>query len=169
MVIGRFFNTIGPRQTGQYGMVVPRFVKQALKGEPITVYGDGNQSRCFTYVTDVVKAILALVEHPDAVGEIFNIGDDKEITINELAERVIAVTNSSSPIVHIPYDEAYEVGFEDMRRRVPDLTKIRSFIGYSPTVELDEMLIRVAEDIIERELKDYTIQRVWRVNKRTAA
>ncbi|RKY92688.1 nucleoside-diphosphate sugar epimerase, partial [candidate division KSB1 bacterium] len=129
-------------------------------GEPITVYGDGNQSRCFTYVTDVVKAILALVEHPDAVGEIFNIGDDKEITINELAERVITVTNSSSPIVHIPYDEAYEVGFEDMRRRVPDLTKIRSFIGYSPTVELDEMLIRVAEDIIERELKDYTIQRV---------
>jgi UDP-glucose 4-epimerase len=151
VIIGRFFNTIGPRQTGQYGMVVPRFVKQALLGKDITVFGDGNQSRCFTYVSDVVQSIIVLLDHPDAIGEIFNIGGGKEIKINELAERVISITNSPSRIVHIPYDKAYESGFEDMKRRVPDIKKIKKLIGYSPKVDLDEMLKRVADDLLKND------------------
>jgi UDP-glucose 4-epimerase len=153
IIIGRFFNTVGPRQTGQYGMVVPRFVKKALKNEPIIIYGDGNQSRCFTYVSDVVKAIVTLLDQPGAIGEVFNIGSEEEITINELAERVIAITNSQSKIEHISYDKAYESGFEDMRRRIPDLSKIRKMIGYKPKVGLNDTLKKVAEYIKENDLK----------------
>ena len=143
IIVVRLFNTVGPRQTGQYGMVVPSLVKQALKGEPITVFGDGSQSRSFTYVGDVVRAVVALIDEPRAVGQVFNIGNGKEISIGELAARIKAMTNSASPIVKIPYDQAYEAGFEDMPRRVPDISKIRALIGYEPTVELDEILTRV--------------------------
>ncbi len=144
VVIVRLFNTVGPRQTGRYGMVIPNFVKQALLGHPITVYGDGEQSRCFTYVTDVVGALMKLADHEGAVGQVFNIGNDREeVTISDLARRVKERTKSPSDIVTIPYDEAYESGFEDMPRRVPDLTKVRSLIGYEPRVHLDEILDRV--------------------------
>ena len=143
VIVVRLFNTVGPRQTGQYGMVVPTLVRQALRGEPITVFGDGSQSRSFTYVGDVVRAVVALIDEPRAVGQVFNIGNGKEISIGELAARIKAMTNSASPIVKIPYDQAYEAGFEDMPRRVPDISKIRALIGYEPTVELDEILTRV--------------------------
>ena len=143
VIIVRLFNTIGPRQTGQYGMVVPNFVRQALAGVPITVFGDGTQSRSFTYVGDVVKAMVALINEPRAVGQVFNIGNGQEITIAGLAEKIKAMTGSSSTIATIPYDQAYEAGFEDMPRRVPDIRKIRALIGYEPTVELDEILTRV--------------------------
>jgi UDP-glucose 4-epimerase len=144
VVIVRLFNTVGPRQTGRYGMVIPNFVKQALLGHPITVYGDGEQSRCFTYVTDVVGALMKLADHEGAVGQVFNIGNDREeVTISDLARRVKERTKSPSEIVTIPYDEAYESGFEDMPRRVPDLTKVRALIGYEPRVHLDEILDRV--------------------------
>ena len=143
VVIVRLFNTVGPRQTGPYGMVVPTFVRQALSGRPITVFGDGTQSRSFTYVGDVVKAVVALINEPRAVGQVFNIGNGREISIGELASRVKQITGSSSPIVTIPYDQAYEAGFEDMPRRVPDISKIRALVGYEPTVELDDILIRV--------------------------
>ena len=143
VIIVRLFNTVGPRQTGQYGMVVPNFVRQALAGVPITVFGDGTQSRSFTYVGDVVKAMVALINEPRAVGQVFNIGNGQEITIAALAQKIKAMTASSSPIVTIPYDQAYEAGFEDMPRRVPDIQKIRALIGYEPTVELDEILTRV--------------------------
>jgi UDP-glucose 4-epimerase len=146
VVIVRFFNTVGPRQTGQYGMVVPTFVRQALAGEPITVFGDGTQSRSFTYVGDVVGALLKLMVEPRAVGEVFNVGTSEEVSIRELAERVKAITGSPSPIVTIPYDQAYEAGFEDMPRRVPDLGKIEQLIGYRPKVGLDEIIRRVVED-----------------------
>jgi UDP-glucose 4-epimerase len=144
-IIFRLFNTVGPRQTGQYGMVVPRFVRQALCGEPITVYGDGQQSRCFADVSDAVRAILLLADCRDAVGQVFNIGNDREITILSLAERVRALAGSSSEIVFIPYEQAYEAGFEDMRRRVPDLSKIRRFVGYTPQVPLDDTLRQIIE------------------------
>jgi UDP-glucose 4-epimerase len=143
VIIVRLFNTVGPRQTGQYGMVVPTMVKQALSGRPITVFGDGSQSRSFTYVGDVVRAVVALIDEPRAVGQVFNIGNGNEISIGGLAERIKAMTNSASPIVKIPYDQAYEAGFEDMPRRVPDISRIRALIGYEPTVELDEILTRV--------------------------
>ena len=143
VVIVRFFNTVGPRQTGQYGMVVPTFVRQALAGEPITVFGDGTQSRSFTYVGDVVGALLKLMVEPKAIGEVFNIGNIEEVTIHQLAERVKAITGSASPIVTIPYEEAYEAGFEDMPRRVPELSKVRALIGYEPAVGLDEIIRRV--------------------------
>jgi UDP-glucose 4-epimerase len=143
VIIVRLFNTVGPRQTGQYGMVVPNFVQQALAGQPITVFGDGTQSRSFTYVGDVVRAVVALINEPRAVGEVFNIGNGNEITIGDLAARIKQMTGSQSPIVKIPYDQAYEAGFEDMPRRVPDISKIRALIGYEPTVELDEILTRV--------------------------
>jgi len=139
----RFFNTIGPRQTGRYGMVVPRFIGQALRNEPITVYGDGNQTRCFTYVGDVVKSIIALTETEKAWGDVYNVGRHAEISIADLAERVIELTGSSSEIVYVPYEEAYASGFEDMRRRVPDVTKLRATIGYAPDTPLDEALRRI--------------------------
>jgi len=145
VIITRLFNTVGPRQTGQYGMVVPNFVRQALAGKPITVFGDGTQTRSFTYVGDVVRAMVALINEPRAIGQVFNIGNGNEISINGLAERVKALTGSSSEIVHIPYDQAYEAGFEDMPRRVPDISKVRALIGFNPTVELDEILTRVVE------------------------
>lgn len=144
-IIVRLFNTVGPRQTGNWGMVIPSFVKQALAGHSITVYGDGSQSRCFGYVGDVVGALIKLMDHPDAPGGVFNIGSTEEITILDLARRVKALTGSSSPIVLVPYNEAYEEGFEDMPRRVPDLSKIGALVGYRPTTTLDEMLRAVIE------------------------
>jgi UDP-glucose 4-epimerase len=147
VIIVRLFNTVGPRQTGQYGMVVPNFVRQALAGVPITVFGDGTQSRSFTYVGDVVRAMVALIDEPRAVGQVFNIGNGREITIEGLAERIKELTGSSSPIVKIPYDQAYEAGFEDMPRRVPDISKIRALVGYEPTVELEEILTRVVASL----------------------
>jgi UDP-glucose 4-epimerase len=139
-VIARLFNTVGPRQTGQYGMVVPNFVRQALDGKEITVYGDGKQSRCFTHVSDVVGALMKLIEHSEATGEVYNIGGDQEVTILQLAERIKALTESQSAITFLPYDKAYEAGFEDMHRRVPDTGKLRKLIGYEPTYGLDEIL-----------------------------
>ena len=138
--IVRFFNTVGPRQTGQYGMVVPNFVQQALAGKPITVFGDGKQSRCFTWVGDAVHAVVALAGHGEAVGQVFNIGSEEEITIADLAYLVKEKTRSVSPVEFIPYDRAYEEGFEDMPRRVPDLGKIRRLIGYRPSVDLSGTL-----------------------------
>jgi UDP-glucose 4-epimerase len=149
-IVVRLFNTVGPRQTGQYGMVLPTFVRQALAGQPITVFGDGTQSRSFTYVGDVVRGLIGLVNEPRAVGQVFNIGNVEEITIGQLAERVKAATSSASPIVRIPYDQAYEAGFEDMPRRVPDLTKIRDLIGYAPKLGLDEIIASVVEDFRQR-------------------
>ncbi|HEX6975272.1 MAG TPA: NAD-dependent epimerase/dehydratase family protein, partial [Vicinamibacterales bacterium] len=145
VIIVRLFNTVGPRQTGQYGMVIPNFVRQALAGKPITVFGDGEQSRSFTYVGDVVRAMVALIDEPRAVGQVFNIGNGREISILALAEKVKAMTGSNSEIVRIPYDQAYEAGFEDMPRRVPDISRIKALVGYEPTVELDEILTRVIE------------------------
>jgi UDP-glucose 4-epimerase len=150
VIIVRLFNTVGPRQTGQYGMVIPNFVRQALAGQPITVFGDGTQTRSFTYVGDVVCALAALVREPAAVGEVFNVGNTEEISIRALAERVKQMTGSHSPIVTIPYDEAYEAGFEDMPRRVPDIARIAALIGYEPKVQLDEILSRVIEYFRER-------------------
>jgi nucleoside-diphosphate-sugar epimerase len=143
VVIVRYFNTIGPRQTGRYGMVVPRFVQQALAGEAITVYGDGHQSRSFTDVADAVRATIALSSHPAAPGAVFNVGNGHEITINALAERVKALTNSASEIVHIPYDRAYSEGFEDLPRRVPDIGKLRGLTGFKPEYDLDASLDKV--------------------------
>jgi UDP-glucose 4-epimerase len=143
VIIVRLFNTVGPRQTGQYGMVVPNFVRQALANEPITVFGDGTQQRSFTYVGDVVRAMVALIDEPRAIGQVFNIGNGQEISIKELALRIKKMTGSTSPVVTIPYEQAYESGFEDMPRRVPDISKIRALIRYEPTVELDEILTRV--------------------------
>jgi len=145
VIIVRLFNTVGPRQTGRYGMVIPNFVRQALAGEPIGVFGDGKQSRAFTHVTDVVEALIKLVADPKAVGQVINIGNTEEVSIGALAERVRQMAGSKSPIKLIPYDEAYETGFEDMPRRVPDLTKITSMIGYHPQYTLDDILSQVIE------------------------
>lgn len=145
VVIMRFFNTVGPRQTGRYGMVVPRFVRAALRGEPLNVYGDGTQSRCFADVADVTRAIAQLVNEPRAVGQVFNIGTTEEVTIRNLAERVIALTGSTSEIRTVPYDEAYGPGFEDMQRRVPSIDKIARLIGYAPRYTLTDTLKRVIE------------------------
>ena len=137
MVVARLFNTVGPRQSGRYGMVIPNFVKQALSGRPITVHGDGTQTRCFTYVSGVVGQLAALAREPEAVGEVFNVGNDtEEVTILELAERVKARTGSESEISLVPYEKAYEEGFEDMQRRVPDLSKLRALTGYEPDLDL---------------------------------
>jgi UDP-glucose 4-epimerase len=144
VVLVRLFNTVGPRQTGQYGMVVPRFVQQALAGKPLTVYGDGSQQRCFGYVGDIIGALVDLMAHPGAVGQIFNIGNTEEVSILQLAQRIIALTNSTSKIQMVPYEVAYEAGFEDMARRIPDLKKINALIGYKPTVSLDEIILRIA-------------------------
>jgi UDP-glucose 4-epimerase len=146
VTIFRLFNTVGPRQRGRYGMVVPRLVKQALAGEPLTVYGSGEQSRCFCDVRDVVEAIIALSRHPDALGRVFNIGSTEEITILALAERVQALTGSSSSVVRVPYEQAYAPGFEDMQRRVPDLTGIRSLLDWRPRRALEEILTSVIAD-----------------------
>ena len=144
-IIVRLFNTVGPRQTGQYGMVIPTFVKQALAGRPITVYGDGNQSRCFGYVGDIVGALVKLMDHNDAVGQVFNIGSNQEISILKLAERVKELTQSDSDIVFIPYDEEYEEGFEDMPRRVPDISKISALVDFRPEMSLDGILKSVID------------------------
>ena len=151
VVVVRLFNTVGPRQTGQYGMVLPTFVRQGLTGEPITVFGDGTQSRSFTYVGDVVDALARLAAEPRAVGEVFNIGGTHEVTMSDLAARVKKMTNSESPIVNIPYDVAYEAGFEDMPRRVPDISKIQSLIGFTPKLGLDEIIRSVVEHLRQRE------------------
>jgi len=145
VVIVRFFNTCGPRQTGRYGMVMPRFVKQALKDQPITIYGDGKQTRSFTYVSDVVKAVVGLANHPKAVGEVFNIGNPKAVSIHDLALKIKKVTGSKSTIVRIPYEKAYEKGFEDMRHREPNIAKIKSLIGFEPKVHLNEMIEKIIE------------------------
>jgi UDP-glucose 4-epimerase len=145
IVIVRFFNTVGPRQTGQYGMVIPNFVRQALAGEAITVFGDGTQSRSFTHVSDVVQALIALMNEPKAIGQVINIGHTQEITMRALAERVRSLAGSTSSIRLVPYDEAYESGFEDMPRRLPDLSKIESMIGYRPRFSLDDILVHVIE------------------------
>lgn len=144
-VVGRLFNTVGPRQTGQYGMVVPTFVRQALAGAPLTVYGDGQQSRCFCHVSDVVRALIGLTEKSEAYGQVFNIGNTQEISMLDLAHEVIRLTGSRSEVVFVPYEKAYEPGFEDMPRRVPDLGKIQALIGWQPTIGLTQIL----NDVIE--------------------
>jgi UDP-glucose 4-epimerase len=143
VIIARFFNTVGPRQTGQYGMVLPTFARQALRGEPITVYGTGEQSRCFAHVRDAVEAVVRLIESPAAIGEVFNIGSDEEVTINRLAELVRAAAGSRSEIVHIPYKEAYAEGFEDMPRRLPDVRKLERTIGFRPLTPLSTIIADV--------------------------
>jgi len=143
VIVVRLFNTVGPRQTGRYGMVIPNFVRQALAGEPITVYGDGSQTRSFTYVGDVVEGLIRLVGSRDAIGQVFNIGNVEEISILDLARRIKSMTGSASDIVLIPYDQAYDEGFEDMPRRVPDLSKIHATVGYRPTMSLEQILDQV--------------------------
>jgi UDP-glucose 4-epimerase len=145
-VIGRLFNTVGPRQTGRYGMVIPNFVTQALAERPISVYGDGTQRRCFCHVADVVQALADLMQHEDVYGEVFNIGSDSEIEIRQLADKVVETTGSSSEVTFVPYDVAYEEGFEDMQRRIPDTTKIHERIGWQPTKSLDQILADVIEE-----------------------
>ena len=140
VIIARFFNTVGPRQTGRYGMVIPNFVQQALRGEPIRVFGDGKQSRCFTHVSDAIRAMVALMNTPGAEGNVFNIGSEEEVSINELAGRVIEHTGSTKGIEYIPYEDVYGPGFEDMRRRTPDITKVRQVIGYEPMNSVDDIL-----------------------------
>jgi UDP-glucose 4-epimerase len=147
VIVARLFNTVGPRQTGRYGMVVPRFIAQGQAGEPLTVYGDGKQTRCFAHVADIVDALVRLMAHPRARGEVFNVGNDQEISIIELAERVRGLTGGRSAIRLVPYSEAYTAGFEDMFRRVPDLSKIRGLIGYRPKRGLDQILA----DMLTRE------------------
>ena len=151
VTIVRLFNTVGPRQTGHYGMVVPTLVRQALATQPLTVFGDGSQTRCFGFVKDVVGALVKLMDRPDTAGEVFNIGSTDEISILELAERIRELTESSSKVVHVPYDVAYVDGFEDMPRRVPDTSKIRKLIGYRPTTTIDEII----ESVIQSCLADY--------------
>jgi UDP-glucose 4-epimerase len=148
-IVVRLFNTVGPRQSPAYGMVIPRFVDQALKGEPLTVYGDGGQSRCFCHVSDVVRALSSLLDDPRAIGDVFNVGSTEEVTIAELARRVIEVTGSSSDVRFIPYDEAWEEGFEDMRRRVPDIGKVNELLGWTPRLTLDQIIESVASTVRE--------------------
>lgn len=146
ITVVRLFNTVGPRQTGQYGMVVPTLVTQALSGKPITVFGDGTQSRCFTHVSDIVETLMMIPEAPQTHGQVINLGNDQEITILGLAERIKELTGSPSPIKIIPYDQAYGPGFEDMHRRVPDLSKAARLLGYRPTRSLDDILHDVIQD-----------------------
>ncbi len=145
-VIVRLFNTVGPRQTGSYGMVIPRFVTQAIRNEPVTVYGDGSQTRCFCFVGDVVDALLALMEHPEAYGKVFNIGGTQEISMDELARKIIHLADSSSKVRYMSYEDAYEEGFEDMERRVPDITRAKELIGFTPTVDLEDIISRVVAE-----------------------
>lgn len=146
VVVARLFNTVGPRQTGRYGMVIPRFVAQGLAGTPITVYGDGTQTRCFAHVADVVEGLARLIREPKALGQVFNLGNDQEISILDLAERVRRATGSRADIKHVPYSEAYTAGFEDMHRRVPDLAKARALIDYRPSRGLDRALADVIDE-----------------------
>ncbi|MBI3990704.1 MAG: GDP-mannose 4,6-dehydratase [Candidatus Omnitrophica bacterium] len=155
VVIGRFFNICGPRQTGRYGMVVPRFIRQALSGEPITVYGDGRQVRSFTYISDALDAVALLLQNPQSAGDIFNIGGYESITILELAYLIKKIAKSSSEIVHIPYQDAYPSGFEDMRYRVPDITKLSNLTGYKPKVTMEEMMRLIAAYHSERNPEKY--------------
>jgi UDP-glucose 4-epimerase len=145
VVVGRFFNTVGPRQTGRWGMVLPNFVQQALHGGPIIVYGDGEQTRCFVFVGDVVGALIKLMQRPEAHGLVFNIGSTDEISINQLAQRVRAICCPAAAIEHVPYDQAYAAGFEDLRRRVPDISRIRNLIGFAPTLTIDGIIQRMLE------------------------
>ena len=145
VIIARLFNTTGPRQTGRYGMVLPRFVDQALRGEPITVFGNGHQTRCFADVSDVVRALLLLVDHPAALGQVFNVGNPEEVSILELAKLVKKSTRSDSEIRLIPYDQAYQPGFEDMHRRVPNIGKISKLVGFKPSLRLREIVARIIE------------------------
>jgi UDP-glucose 4-epimerase len=147
VIVARFFNIVGPRQVGHYGMVVPRFVQQAMSGGPITVYGDGEQVRCFTHVYDLVNAVVALANCLPAVGQIFNVGNDQPITINQLADRVRQLVNPDAQIVHIPYAEAYVQGFEDIRYRVPDIAKLKKTVGFAPQYDLDRILVDVRDYI----------------------
>ena len=145
-VIIRLFNTVGPRQTGSYGMVIPRFVGQALKNQPITIFGDGTQSRCFCHVSDIVDGVLALSEHPEAFGKVFNLGGDQEVSISDLARRVVELVGSESELEYISYDAAYEEGFEDMTRRVPNTTRARQLVGFEPLIKLEDMIQSVIDD-----------------------
>jgi UDP-glucose 4-epimerase len=149
VVLMRLFNTVGPRQTGHYGMVIPRLMRQALRGEPITVYGDGTQMRCFCDVSDVVPAIIALAHHPEALGNLYNIGNNEEVSIMELAERIKIIAKSKSDIVLVPYSEAYAPGFEDMQRRVPDIRKANDLLGWAPKLGLNEILLRVRDSMCD--------------------
>jgi UDP-glucose 4-epimerase len=167
VVVVRFFNTVGPRQTGRYGMVIPRFVGQALAGEAITVYGDGNQTRSFGYVGDIVGAVVQLMNHPGAVGQVFNIGNTEEISMNELARLVKEMAGSRSEIVHVPYEQAYEQGFEDMPRRVPDISKVSKLIGYRPTADIRAILQSVIHYM--RENADGAAPHVLRAHAQTVA
>jgi UDP-glucose 4-epimerase len=155
VVVIRLFNTVGPRQTGQYGMVVPNFIKAALKNQPIPVHGDGNQSRCFGHVHDIVEGLVKAIETPACFGQVMNLGNNEEVTIKQLAEKAIAMTGSSSEITYIPYSEAYGEGFEDMMRRVPNLEKAKRLIGYQPTRTLENIINDVAEQFRE-EIKTET-------------
>ena len=155
VIVVRLFNTVGPRQTGQYGMVVPNFVKSAIKGEPLTVHGDGTQSRCFGHVLDVVEGLTKAIETPECFGQVMNLGNDEEVSIKDLAVRAIAMTDSDSEIRYIPYAEAYGEGFEDMQRRVPSLEKAKKLIDYKPTRTLEDIINDVAEQFRE-ELKTET-------------
>ena len=145
-VIVRLFNTVGPRQTGHYGMVIPRFVSQAVRGEPVTIYGDGSQTRCFCFVGDIIEGMVALMNNEDAYGKVFNLGATEEISIKELAEKIIDLSGSDSKIKYMTYEEAYEEGFEDMQRRVPDISRANNLVGFEPTVSLDEIIQRVIEE-----------------------
>jgi nucleoside-diphosphate-sugar epimerase len=149
VIVVRLFNTVGPRQTGRYGMVVPTFVRQGLAGEDITVYGTGDQRRCFGLVDEVIECVLALVERPEAVGEVFNIGSDQEISINQLAELVRERTGGRSRVVHLPYEEGYAKGFEDLGRRIPDVTKLQRTIGFRPRATIQEIVDRVVAHMQE--------------------
>jgi UDP-glucose 4-epimerase len=154
-IVVRLFNTVGPRQSPAYGMVIPRFVRQAFAGEPLTVYGDGSQTRCFCHVADVVRALTALLDEPKAEGDVFNVGSSEEISIEELAKLVIARTASSSELVHLPYDVAYEAGFEDMAKRVPDVSKVRELTGW----KAERRLADVLDDVISEVRAEYALPR----------
>jgi UDP-glucose 4-epimerase len=151
VTVVRLFNTVGPRQTGHYGMVVPTLVQQAMTGKPMTVYGDGSQSRCFGFVKDVVRALVALMERPEAAGQIYNIGASTEISILDLAKRVKAITKSASPITLIPYADAYDAGYQDMPRRIPDTSKLRNLVGFAPTTDIDEIIDSVMKSFVARQ------------------
>jgi UDP-glucose 4-epimerase len=151
VTIVRLFNTVGPRQTGHYGMVVPTLVQQAMTGKPLTVFGDGKQSRCFGFVKDVVRALVALMDRPEAAGQIYNVGAQTEISILELAQRVKDLTQSTSPIVTIPYADAYESGYQDMPRRIPDTSKLKALVGFAPTTDIDEIVDSVMRSFVARQ------------------